>query len=271
AARPPLVVIRTALQDTIGSYCSFCEMPVHVEEGVASKRMRTLNGTPDLSNWDDLLLACDWCRHFRTSDADRLDDYLWPDVDPTFAIGAGSPFIYSLREVSYNLIDAEANLLQTSTQTLSFVAANPALADDRARNTIDLLQLNTPFYNEASNTFNVSNAERLIDRRVHLRTKAWGLAQKAITALRTAIDDGDPSFYASTAALAASLAQAAGFWSVWMTALWEAFGDRKIIRDVLLETDNCDAYEVVGYQTVPDGGSPPWKLFTGTAIDRMTF
>jgi hypothetical protein len=271
ATRSPGDVVRTALQDTIGTYCSFCEMPVFVEEGIASRRARTLTATPTLADWDDLLLVCDWCRYYRRGDVHDPSAYLWPDTDATFCIDDTSPFLYSLRPIRYVVTDADSNVLQTTTRPLAFVAPNPARNDPRAQKTIDLFQLNTPFHDAASDTFSVSASETLVDRRVHLRTEAWGLAEKSIRALRKAREDEDPSSYAALAPLVASLAQATGFWSVWMTALWEAFHDRKLIRDVLLEIDDRNGYVVVGYQTVPDGGTPPWKIFAGTAVDRIAF
>jgi hypothetical protein len=268
-AREPLEIVRTALQDTIGSYCSFCEMPIYVEEGVASKRRRTFHETPRLDDWDDLLLTCDWCRYYRTGDAENLDDFLWPDTGATFTLGAASPFVYSLREVDFVATDESSNVVGIDRQSLIVVSANPAVNDRRAQNTIDLFRLNSPFYDEAAGRFTVSKAESIGDNRPRLRMRAWRHAQKSIDALRKSMDD--PIAYAGMAPLVASLAQASGFWSVWMTELWAAFGDPKIIRDTLLWTSDGRRYDFYGYQTVPDGGKPPWKLFSGTALDRIAF
>lgn len=265
--RDPLEVIRCALQDTIGFYCSFCEMPVYVEEGVASRFLRDLKSVPTLAEWDDLLLTCDWCRHYRRGDVSNAGEYLWPDIDATFALDGVSPFHYTLREVDYVVQDADANVLQSSRQTVSLITAG----DPRAQNAIDLFQLNTAFFDQASNRFTVIAPDRIIDRRVDLRTRAWLVAQNAAAALRDAKASSEPSAYRGMVPLIASLAQATGFWSVWMTVFWAALHDRDVIRDVLLEIDQRDAYQVVGYQTFPDGGKPPWKIFTGTAVDRIAF
>ena len=80
-----------------------------------------------------------------------------------------------------------------------------------------------------------------------------------------------PAYYDDLIRLVAGLAQFTGFWSVWMTALWDAFHDRDLIGRVLLEISDRRGYVVTGFQTHPAGGKPPWTLFTGTAVGRISF
>ncbi len=67
-----------------------------------------------------------------------------------------------------------------------------------------------------------------------------------------------------------SVAQASGFWSVWMTALFQAFHDRSLLRRMLVEVTDREHRVITGYQTHPDGGTPPWTIFTGTAVDQLS-
>lgn len=276
AKRPPLgplTVWRMALQDTIGSYCSLCEMPINVSQAVISKPRQTLKRLPTLDQWSDLLLACDFCQLHRTSDVTTPSRYLWPDTDATFSLGLTSPFLYTLKSVTY--IVKGSNAGGPITRPLVIVSANRASPDvTRAQNTIDLFQLNTPFYDAVNNTFTIPEAalQAQIDPRVDQRTAAWALALQSIEALKAARQMSEvPVFFQGLAKIIAATAQAAGFWSVWMTTVWQAFADRTLIRALLLDIDDRDGYQVVGYQTLPDGGTPPWRLFTGTAVNRLSF
>jgi hypothetical protein len=269
----PLVVMRMALQDTIGYYCSFCEMPINVTQAVVSKYVRQLKRTPTLSSWSDLLLACDFCQYHRTSDVTALDRYLWPDTDATFSLGLTSPFLYLLKDVTYVVKDEIGDTVST-TKPLVIVTPNLASPDvDRAKRTIDLFQLNTPFYDASSNTFTITKAQLQagIDTRVDLRTEAWSIALSAIETLREARALRQfPMAATGVMHMAAGLAQHTGFWSVWMTTIWAAFADTTLIKDMLVNTDTRSGYQISGYQTLPDGGRPPWTIFTGTASTRVT-
>jgi len=272
----PLTLIRDQLQATLGNYCSFCEMPINVTQAVASKRSLKLPRVPTLTQWDDLLLACDFCQLHRTRSVANLSDYLWPDVDATFSLGSTSPFIYSLREVLYVVNpDTEDRPTDPSTKQMVIVAANPQSSfQSQAQNTIDLFQLNTPFYDAVKNTFTVTTNEvqSRIDPRVDLRTQAWKMILESIEYLRDMQQESTdaPRIFLHAVRITAALAQVTGFWSCWMTLLWQAFADTKLIRDLLLEISNRTGYQVTGFQTLPDGGSPPWTLFTGTAVARLT-
>jgi len=71
------------LEEKIGLYCSYCEMPIrHVPEveHVVSKS----NGG-ELTAWENLNLGCKYCNSRKSSKTtpDNKNDYLWPDEDNT--------------------------------------------------------------------------------------------------------------------------------------------------------------------------------------------
>lgn len=265
--------IRAALQDTIGFYCSICEVPVYVGDLVISKRRSRLPGTPSLSQWDDLLLACEYCQFHRREDVPDPSAYLWPDVDATFSLDAATaPFRHVLRDVPFFVTDEHDEVVDRRVGRLGLIIANAASPDaERARRTIELFQLNTPFYDEESNTFTAPRDLLPLDRRVELRSQAWFLAGEAIRTLREAeSSQGRGPYFEGALNVYANVAQQNGFWSVWMTAIWKAFGEIDLLRRMLLEIADRRFRVVTGYQTLPDGGKPPWKPFPGTAIDRLS-
>ena len=273
----PLTLLRMQLQATIGYYCSFCEVPINVTQAVVSKLVRQLQRVPALERWSELLLACDFCQAHRMRDVTNLSDYLWPDTDVTFSLGSTSPFLYALKDVTYIVKSDAADGVpaDSSTKALVIVTANPlSPAYAKATRTIDLFRLNTPFYDAATNTFTITRnqLQARIDPRVELRTRAWKGAAEAIAALRQMKSlTAYPAAFDSSVKVTAALAQASGFWSGWMTSLWQVFADEALVRRTLLEVSKRVGYQVIGFQTLPDGGTPPWTLFTGTALDRVTF
>src|ERR1041384_2936208 len=85
-----------ALIESIGNYCSYCEMPLsdyHIEH------LRYFAEWPEhatFSQWDDLLLICNDCRaHIRTPVLNELSAaaLLWPDKDISFSLKR-SPLLY---------------------------------------------------------------------------------------------------------------------------------------------------------------------------------
>jgi hypothetical protein len=263
----PAEIIRTALQDTIGFYCSFCEIPVKLEYGVESKLFRELKKTPIPSDWADLLLACDYCMVFRTSDAFDLSLYLWPDVDTTFSLVAPPPFIYTLQDVNVVIEEGEGARTET-TEKLVIVSPNPAAGstvEKKAGRTIDLFQLNTPFYNSVTNTYTVRREAILaaVDLRVVLRTDAW---HEALYAIEQIAATDSPAFTTAMVRILTRLAQNTGFWSTWITAFATAGATPELIAAMFLEASDPEGLILTGYQTF---GKLPYTIFTGTAVDRL--
>ena len=71
------------LEDKIGLYCSYCEMPIkHVPE-VEHVVSKSKGG--DLTAWENLNLGCKYCNSRKSSKVtlNNKNDYLWPDEDNT--------------------------------------------------------------------------------------------------------------------------------------------------------------------------------------------
>jgi hypothetical protein len=265
--------VRIALQDTIGCYCSICEMPVYVSDAVTGKGSCAAGAAATLADWEHLLLACEFCQAHRAQDVVDVSACLWPDTDATFSLDDRSPFVHELRQVALVLTDDAANVVHRSSTSLGLIVANASSPDAaRAQRTLDLFQLNSPHYDAATNTYALPLSARGSDRRIELRTEAWGIVLRTIDTLNEARAMTEaPAYYEGLVKLVAGLAQFTGFWSVWMSALWSAFHDRDLIRNVLLEISDRRGYVVTGFQTHPDGGKAPWSIFTGTAIGRISF
>lgn len=96
------------LNDRIGRYCSFCELPIfHVPE-VEHREGKKSGG--DLTKWENLLYGCKYCntrksQKIKKGDADK---WIWPDKDNTFlayTYYGGAP---KVNEIYLKEIGAEA-------------------------------------------------------------------------------------------------------------------------------------------------------------------
>ncbi len=77
---------RNELATRLGFYCSYCEMPK--QEAIDVEHMAPKARAPHLErDWHNFLLACTACNSRKSDNPDpsRLDSYLWPDRDNTFA------------------------------------------------------------------------------------------------------------------------------------------------------------------------------------------
>lgn len=72
------------LNERIGRYCSFCEIPIfHVPE-VEHKEGKKSGG--DKTKWENLLYGCKYCntRKAQKIKAGEMSQWIWPDKDNTF-------------------------------------------------------------------------------------------------------------------------------------------------------------------------------------------
>lgn len=280
--------VRTALFDTIGRHCSFCEMPLKISEAIVSKKDGRMRRRPSLDDWSDLLVACDFCMDARTEKNVDLQNYIWPDTDASFTLGAASPFLYVRRNVIIERVDEHGEITSESSPAV-IVEVNPACTPvlrARAQATIDLHGLNTRQYNPATQTFTFTPDTALIyDPRVSERTEAWDIATTSAINIQQSVNEDLPdAFIRALEQLTTNLTQEVGFWSVWMTVFRNHFNDEDVLDRLLVRTTTRSGYSISGYQSVPPesrpgGGTPgdqqggygPFLFFTGTARERLGF
>lgn len=254
--------IHHALIESLGNYCSYCEMPLsdyHVEH------IRYLQEWPEqlsLNQWDELLLICNDCRgHLRVPVLNELSasKMLWPDRDLTFSL-VNSPLQYELRTVNYVVVN-EQERISEEVKDLVFVVANPASDDylyQKAYNTIVHFQLNMQleYYDEATNELRVPlqvHQERS-DNRMFKRTTAWMEAQDTVKRLKELENLNEKEGGLLRQLFIEQIAMTAwysGNWSVWMTVFYQQTKDLELLRTAFagnihvfagLNTDNGDLF-----------------------------
>ena len=253
AAAPsdPALALRR-LVESLGAYCSWCEMPVGVDAGLDGGA----SFPAESSSWDDLRVACAPCRaaRSRTVEGDASAVALRPDAvadadgvvrvagDPThrlltFAMDGRSPAALAeaglLRMTAEERARPEAQAARRE-KVLVVVPGETYLAArgdesgalrERALATVRALDLNR----------HDPSDPRAADRRVANRTYVADHAAAALRDLSRSVDalraaPGDDALeHPRTALLVAAIretARAMGFWSVWMwtfgTALEQA-------------------------------------------------
>ncbi len=272
--------VESALLDTLDNYCSFCELSVESGGFLHSKRTGPLKTPPTLQDWPALLLACNYCHAWRARGAAEEGDCLWPDADATFTLDGASPFLYRMKDVNVVKESSEATAaVEPSTEMLALVVVNPAAPPDvqkRAQKTIDLYRLNTPFYDARTNTLtpHAGDTAGYVDMRLNYRTREWRRAESAVEGLRKGEEFKQyPEAYDALVKSVAATAQAAAFWSVWMTVFWEAFKDRELLTRLFVSTPTKAGYVISGFQSEVGGGPAPagYLIFCGTAAERIKF
>ncbi|MBV7529640.1 hypothetical protein [Chitinophaga sp. sic0106] len=244
--------IHHALIESMGNYCSYCEMPLsdyHVEH------LRYLAAWPQilsLSDWDDLLLICNDCRsHIRVPELNKesADAMLWPDRDITFSL-QNSPFLYELRKVNY-VVEADGEDISSEPMELVFVVANKNAGEEsyeKAVNTIRHFQLNMQleYYHPDTNELRVPFEEdqQRSDNRMFKRTRAWKEAEEALLRLKAmdAVEEDTSEEKATMRQMLikqiAMTAWYSGNWSVWMTVFQKLSGDLELIKSVLASSEH---------------------------------
>ncbi|HVV54420.1 MAG TPA: hypothetical protein VHC47_03795 [Mucilaginibacter sp.] len=242
-------ILQNALIDTLGNYCSYCEMPLTGFHNEHYRYRAAWEPAVDLNQWQDLLLICADCRsHIQKPviSAEEADNMLWPDLDLTFAPNVQSPLLYELRNVKLFKEDEQGNFGPPEDTQMVFVTTNPASDAEtvqRAQNTIDFFQLNMPavFYNAATNELRLPFAyvQQRLDNRIFKRTDAWFEAQRAVERLNAMDNLG----HTEVAGLMKNLlreqikdhAHFSGNWSVWVTVFDNAGTDDATLRQLFTD------------------------------------
>lgn len=193
---------RDALPDLVsrlGKYCSYCER--FIPTGLAIEHIQP-KGLPAYQalhgRWENFLLACVNCNSTKLDKDVILSDVLLPDRDNT-----SSAYLYDASggvQVSPRLSPSEQNLALATLNLVGLQRSGPAAADANGR----LIALD----------------------RIKQRLEAWLTAEYARDNL-LAFRPGDDV----VAEALIRLAQATGFFSVWM----EVFRDDPAIRNRLID------------------------------------
>lgn len=184
------------LEERLGAYCSFCEMPIsHVPE-VEHKEAKTKGG--EEMSWGNLLLSCKYCNTRKGTIVKRGDKekYLWPDEDDTF-----HAFLY---EDDIPKLNEEYLLLQGKQ------------VRQKAENLFRLVKLdNIPF------------TPAVKDRRYAVRNEARNYALGSKQGWDKIKKSAEREEYLQIIEM---LAQSSGFFSVWMNV----FKDDMEVRQILI-------------------------------------
>lgn len=184
------------LEERIGAYCSFCELPVvHVPE-VEHKEAKALGG--DLLAWKNLLMSCKYCntRKGKKVAAGEKDLCLWADEDDTFH---AYTYEKGIPRVNYHYLKEKGNDLE-----------------QRAVRMFRLIQLDhIPRPKER-------------DRRWNNRMETYNCAEESLEGWKKITDKTDKDLFLKQTL---QLAKAKGFFSVWM----EVFKEYKEVQKRLIE------------------------------------
>ncbi len=173
---------RGELINRLGEYCSYCEM--ELDSSLAVEHIQPKR--PDWAdndlverkfNWNNFVLACTNCNSTKGTIDVDLASYYWPHLDNTF----------------HALAYSEAGVVSPA----AFLNEDQR---EKADNIIKLVGLDKqPGNNPAAS-----------DRRWRNRLETWGIATKALSDLAELNHDAMRN-------IIVELAEAKGYWSIWMT------------------------------------------------------
>lgn len=146
------------LEKQIGSYCSFCEMPICNAPAVEHKESKNSGGA--LTDWDNLLLGCVYCNSRKGEKIKKgdLDKWIWSDSHNTF--------------LAFTYKDAAPKLNKKYLQTLDTVVYG------RAKKTFEDLALDyCPSANEAE--IKSKRDRKIKDKRWMRRINTFNVAMEA--------------------------------------------------------------------------------------------
>lgn len=184
------------LEERIGAYCSYCELPLQHAPEVEHKVAKSCGG--DLTAWDNLLLSCKYCntRKGAIVAAGEAENYLWPDEDDTFHVFSYEQPIPCLNE--------------------AYLATQAPALRKKAESLFHLVQLD-----------HVPKCIEDKDRRDRERRKAMNYAVQSRQGLQGINDEADRQAYRQNIL---RLVESSGFFSVWMTVF---HNDPEMMKDLI--------------------------------------
>ena len=202
------------LIDRIGSYCSYCEIPMEIGLAVEHIQPKYLNPAIE-TEWSNFLLCCPSCNSRKGKkyiNSDNIHNYYWPHLDNTFRA-----FIYASNQApkpAESLNDLDRKI---------------------AQGTLELTGLNQEPITRGP----------IKDKRWKSRNTAWSLSEQYKQELRNRSTDNE---YRN---LLINLAISRGFWSVWMTVFQDDVDMRKRLIEAFKGTDvDCFDAETLPRQRV---------------------
>lgn len=170
------------LEDVIGQYCSYCEMPISNAPEVEHIVSKSKGGS--WTDWSNLLLSCKYCNTRKATKVTvtNKSDYLWPDENNTqiaFDYSGGRP---KVNEAVLNDIDSNG------------------VVCTKAHNLYDLVDLG-----------NISTKKR-IDRRVEKRMEALNKAEESLANWLAMKNDPQKEIMKNQIVMTALCC---GFFSIW--------------------------------------------------------
>lgn len=190
------------LEERIGAYCSFCELPIiHVPE-VEHKEAKAKGGAE--LKWENLLLSCKYCNTRKGTGVGPTNkgDYLWPDEDDTF-----HPFLYDKDIPRLN----EEYLKEQGDEVRR-----------KAENLYNLVKLDT-----------IPVSPKVKDKRYFARNEARNCALEIKIGWEEAKQTSERAGYLR---VMERLATAIGFFSTWMDVFQDDIEVRKMLVDAFKGT-----------------------------------
>lgn len=184
------------LEERLGAYCSFCELPINHVPEVEHKEAKAGGGAE--TAWDNLLLSCKYCNTRKGKIVAKGDrqKYLWPDEDDTFHAYLYDREIPQLNEVYLRKQDESIRT--------------------KAENLFQLLKLD-----------NIPISPKVKDRRYSVRNETRNYALESKAGWDKVKKSSDKMVYLQQIEL---LAKSSGFFSIWMNV----FKDDVEVKQMLL-------------------------------------
>jgi uncharacterized protein (TIGR02646 family) len=202
---------RAYLTDNLGYYCSYCERRIEHGIGVEHVKPKTLYEDLELE-WKNLLIACVNCNSTKGHKDIVLSEFYWPHLDNT-----AKAFQYS----TGGIVRIDAQLLPR--QRL------------RAQNMIDLVGL------DKVPSTNIADNPEESDNRWKFRLLAWNKAEELKNDLMQ--DDTE-----KMRRMIIDIAEATGYFSVWMSVFQSDLKMRKSLVEAFKGTDiNCYDSSTMSY------------------------
>lgn len=175
---------RRYLINRIGEYCCYCERKIEASLAVEHVQPKSINPALALE-WSNFLLGCTNCNSTKGDEPVILGNYIWPDIDNTFAC-----FGYD----ETGIVNISPNI-------------NDQGQSDKIQNMLDLvgLQKYPPQHGSA-------DWERASDRRFEHRIQAWMEANHFMSSYRNSTDD----YKQLMIPFITTIVVHQGFWSIWV-------------------------------------------------------